>query len=62
MQDISNFKMYSLQDIAKILGVTYRTVVNYKNAGKIKAVKIGNRWRISEDNLKEFLQGEEEAK
>lgn len=58
MQDISKFKMYSLQDIAKILGVTYRTVINYKNAGKIEVVKIGNRWLISEENLKKFLEGE----
>lgn len=54
--------MYSLKDVANILGVTYRTVINYKNAGKFKTVKIGSRILVSEENLKKFLAGDEEPK
>lgn len=60
MQDISNLKMYSLQDVAHILGVTYRTVLTYKNEGLLKTVQIGRRFLISEENLKKFLAGETE--
>lgn len=58
MQDTSTLKMYSITDVAKILGVTYRTVLNYKKEGKLAFVQIGKQYRISEDNLRKFLNGE----
>lgn len=57
MTDLENIKLYTLPQVAKILGVTDRTAWNYVKAQKIKAVKIGGKWKVSEDNLREFING-----
>ena len=41
-----DFKLYSLEEISKIIGVTHRTAWNYVKAGKLKAVKIGGAWKV----------------
>ena len=53
-------KMYSVKDMAVILEVTQRTIFTYIKEGKLKgAVKIGGKWKISEENLRDFLQGKQ---
>lgn len=47
-------KLYSLQEVAKHLRVSERSVFRYIHSGKLKATKIGY-WRISSDDLKAFL-------
>jgi len=48
-------KMYTISDLSKILGVDRRSIYRYLKDGKIKAVKFGRQWRISEADLKELL-------
>lgn len=60
MQDITNLRMFSLQDVADIMGLTYRTIFNYKKQGKFKTVKIGTRVYVTEEELKKFLAGNQE--
>ncbi|NHX21677.1 helix-turn-helix domain-containing protein, partial [Escherichia coli] len=43
--------------IAQDLGVTERTIREYIKSGKIKAVKVGNKYIISEDNYRDFVNG-----
>lgn len=52
------FKMYSLEEVAAILGVSVRTMHTYVKTGKIKAVKIGGSWKVSTSNLQKFIDGE----
>lgn len=54
---LQKIRMYTLKEIVEISGVSYRTLQNYVKDGKIKAVKIGNKWRVTEDNLRAFLNG-----
>lgn len=49
-------KVYTLQEVADILQITRRTVYTYLKDGKLKAVKIGKFWRVSEENLEEFIK------
>ena len=53
--DIQNLKMYSLTELENILGVTHRTLLTYIKTKKLKGVKVGGRWKVSEANLREFL-------
>lgn len=46
--------LYSPEDVAKILRVSRRSIYNYIKSGKLKAVKIGKEWRITEKNLIDF--------
>lgn len=49
--------MYTMQEVAEMLGVTTRTMITYRQNNRIKGQKIGGRWYFTEDNLKAFLQG-----
>lgn len=57
----TEIKVYTLEEIAEILKVTRRTLYTYVKEGKLKAVKFGKYWRVTEKNLEEFLaKGTEE--
>ena len=49
--------MYDIKEMAAILEVTTRTVMNYIRQGKLNAVKIGGKWKISKENLEAFMNG-----
>lgn len=55
---LEELKVYSLTEIEPILGVTHRTLLTYIKNGKLKGVKIGGKWKVSEENLKKFINGE----
>ncbi|MEW6455108.1 MAG: helix-turn-helix domain-containing protein [Acidobacteriota bacterium] len=57
MLKIAGIKLYSLEEVSKQLGITLRAVRNYVYSGKIRFQKIGGKVYISEESLKEFLQG-----
>lgn len=48
-------KIYSVDDAAKYLDVSVKTVRRYIYANKLKASKIGGQWRITDSQLKEYL-------
>ena len=49
-----DIKVYTLDEVADILKVSRRTLYTWISAGKLKAVKIGKYWRVSEQALREF--------
>ena len=58
LQSLDTFRLYTLTEVEPILGVSHRTLLDYVKKGKIKAVKIGGKWKVSEQNLKAFINGE----
>lgn len=56
---LEELKVYSLTEIEPILGVTHRTLLSYVKNGRLKAVKIGGKWKVSGENLRKFINGEE---
>lgn len=59
LQSLDTFRLYTLTEVEPILGVSHRTLLDYVKTRKIKAVKIGGKWKVSEENLKAFINGEE---
>lgn len=57
---LQGLNVYSLTELEPILGVTHRTLLTYVTSGRLKAVKIGGKWKVSEENLKKFINGEEQ--
>ena len=53
----NTLKLYTLQELEKLLEVTTRTLLQYIKDGKLKAVKIGGKWKVSEANLQNFING-----
>lgn len=48
-------KLFTIEEIAKILRVHTRTVTRYIEAGKLRASKLGV-WRIKQSDLNAFLE------
>jgi len=47
--------LYSVEKVAELLGLHQKTVLRYINEGKLKANKIGGRWRIHGNDLTSFV-------
>jgi len=54
-------KLFTIEEVAKILRVSGRSVTRYIESGKLKASKIGV-WRIKESDLNAFLEKTSNAK
>jgi len=46
---------YTIKEIAEMLKVAYLTVYRWIQLGKLKAVKAGKQYRISESELDKFV-------
>lgn len=53
--------LYTLNEVAVILKVTYRTVLRYMKTGKLKARRVGGCWRVLQADLDNFLKEEPET-
>ena len=49
-------KLYSLNEVEKITGVKVRTLRVRLKEGTLKACKLSGKWRVTEDDLKAFIQ------
>lgn len=56
---LDSVQLYTLAEISKSLDITTRTLLTYIKNGKLKAVKLGGKWRVSGDNLRSFINGGE---
>lgn len=54
--ELENEKHYSRQEVARILSVNPMTIYRLIIAGKIKAFKVGNDYRISETALRDYIK------
>lgn len=54
-------RVYTLDEVAEVLKITRRTLYTYIKEGKLKAVKIGREWRVSEAALQDFINKGTEA-
>lgn len=57
-KQIGDITLYSVKDLHESLGVNERTIRDWFKKGRLKGVKIGTEWHISQENLREFLNGE----
>lgn len=58
MRDITGDNIrpyYDINRAAGMLGVTYRTCIQYIRDGKLKAHKIGGKWGIYPEDLNAFI-------
>lgn len=52
---IAGLKLYNLDELSKVLMVNKVTLRGYVEQGRLKAVKIGRSYRVTEEDLKDFL-------
>lgn len=47
---------YTVNEVAANLRVTPRTIYNYIKTGKLRGIKIANKWRFSKKHMDDFLK------
>jgi len=47
---------YTLNEVATNLRVSPRTIYNYISIGKLRGIKIANKWRFSKKQIDDFLK------
>ena len=55
---IGKKQFYNVEILSKMLFIPVDTVRKYIRKGRIKAIKIGKFYLVSEENLQKFLDGE----
>jgi len=53
--ELGNIKIFSISDLSKVLYINISTLRKYIKEGKLKGQKLGNKYYITEDNLKHFF-------
>lgn len=48
--------MLNPYEVAARLGISYFTVINYIKTGKIKGIRLDRVYRVSEEDLQEFIE------
>ncbi|HAX04030.1 MAG TPA: hypothetical protein DCX76_10625 [Acholeplasmataceae bacterium] len=51
-----NENVYNINELQEILQVKRPTLLKYIKTKKIKAFKVGNQWRVTQEHLDEFIQ------
>ena len=54
LDSLKDVKLYTLTELEEVIGVTHRTLLTYVKDGKLKAIKIGNKWRVKEADVRAF--------
>lgn len=52
-------EMLTIIEAADILDVSTRSVNRYIKEGKLKAYKIGGKWRFEKEEIERFIRGEQ---
>jgi len=47
---------YTINEVAMNLRVTPRTIYTYIKTGKLRGIKIANKWRFSKKHIDDFLK------
>ena len=53
---MKNNDFLTVEQVAKKLQVHWQTVLNYIKDGKLKALKLGKGYRISQEDLRRFIK------
>ena len=57
MKRFGDIKLYDVQEIARIFDMTPQSVRKYFKEGRIKARKVGTRWYVTEEAIRDYLLG-----
>ena len=55
---VGEMKLYSLLELSEQLSVTPVTLRKYIRTGRLRGQKVGGKWFILEENLRDFFAGQ----
>ena len=50
-------KYYTAKEVSEILRVSFQTVLKWLREGKMESDKVGNQYRITQEQLDKFTKG-----
>jgi excisionase family DNA binding protein len=53
---MKNNSFYTVEQVSEMLQVHWQTILNYIKSGKLKAVRLGKGYRISQESLNKFIK------
>lgn len=53
---MDEIKIYTIEELEKILKIPQYSIRKYLREGKLKGSKIGKHWRVTQEQLKDFLK------
>lgn len=59
MKQLDGVKLYTVEEVSRLLAVTERTLREYLKAGKLKGRKIAGRWHVTEKALHDYVSAPE---
>ena len=57
MIQIGDIKAYDVQEIAKMFDMTPQSIRKFIREGRIKGRKVGTRWYVTEEAIRDYLMG-----
>lgn len=51
-------KVYDLEELSEMLKMNRRTLQRYVREGKLKVSKVGRKYIVTEEDLKEFIESQ----
>jgi excisionase family DNA binding protein len=57
MIQIGDIKAYDVQEIAKLFDMTPQSIRRFLREGRIKGRKVGTRWYVTEEAIRDYLMG-----
>ena len=58
VSEVFSIELYDVKQVAEILKITPRTVMNYIQQGKLKGRKIGGKWKFTREAIEAYVRGE----
>ena len=55
---MGEIELYTLQEAADILKVSRQSVYNFVKDKRLKAAKVGREYRVTKEDLKEFIESQ----
>lgn len=62
MSEQRELRIYTVPEIVKLLRLSPQTVRTYLKDGRLKGKRVGVKWLVTEDQIKEFLNSGNEKK
>ncbi|MDO8140960.1 MAG: helix-turn-helix domain-containing protein [Candidatus Brocadiales bacterium] len=59
---LGELKLYLLKELSKSLGITTFTLRTYIRQGRLRARKMGTKWLVTEEALREYFKETQESK
>ncbi len=57
---VADMTLYDIPELSKTLKVTPLTLRNYIKQGKLRGRKVGRRWLVTEESLRDYLNARPE--